>query len=78
MFWLVTRCRILPNGKSGMTRISARGKPPGSQNPTLLRTGDNPNEVIILFEASDLGKARAFASSADLRETTAVTEIRPC
>jgi hypothetical protein len=34
----------------------------------LLRNADNPNEVVILFETSDLDKARAFASSADLRE----------
>ena len=32
----------------------------------VFRNADNPNEVIMLFEASDLGKARAFASSADL------------
>jgi hypothetical protein len=34
----------------------------------LARSADNPNEVILLFEARDLGKARAFASSADLKQ----------
>jgi hypothetical protein len=34
----------------------------------LLRNADNPNEVIMLFEASDLDKARALASSSDLRQ----------
>jgi hypothetical protein len=34
----------------------------------VLRNADNPNEVFVLFEASDLDKARAFASSADLRQ----------
>jgi hypothetical protein len=34
----------------------------------LSRNADNPNEVILLFEAKDLGKARAFASSADLKK----------
>jgi predicted nucleic acid-binding protein len=29
----------------------------------VLRNADNPNEVFVLFEASDLDKARAFASS---------------
>lgn len=35
----------------------------------LFRGVDAPNETIIVFEAADLGKARAFAASADLRET---------
>lgn len=35
----------------------------------LLRGADVPNEVIIVFEAADLAKARAFANSTDLRET---------
>jgi len=34
----------------------------------LLRNADNPNEVVLLFEASDLGKARAFACSTDLKQ----------
>jgi len=34
----------------------------------LWRNADHPNEVLLLFEASDLGKAHAFASSADLRQ----------
>jgi hypothetical protein len=34
----------------------------------LLRNADDPNEVILLFEADDLQKAREFAASADLRE----------
>jgi hypothetical protein len=35
----------------------------------LFRSAGNPNEVVILFEAKDLNRARAFADSADLRET---------
>ena len=34
----------------------------------LFRNADNPNEVILLFETSDLAKARVFASSDDLRQ----------
>lgn len=34
----------------------------------LLRSADDPNEVVILFEAQDLSQARAFAASADLRQ----------
>jgi hypothetical protein len=29
---------------------------------------DDPNDLTLLFEASDLPKAKAFAESADLRE----------
>lgn len=34
----------------------------------LLRSADDPNEVIALFEVQDLDRAKAFAASADLRE----------
>ena len=33
----------------------------------ILRGLDNPNEVVLLFEIGDVAKARAFASSADLK-----------
>lgn len=35
----------------------------------LLRGAHDPNEVILLFEARDLDRAKAFAESVDLRET---------
>lgn len=35
----------------------------------VLRDDDNPNEVVVLFEAEDLKRAKAFAESADLRQT---------
>ena len=34
----------------------------------LLRGANDPNEVILVFEAADLNRARAFAESAELRE----------
>jgi len=34
----------------------------------LLRNADDPNEIVILFEAQDLNRAKTFAESADLRE----------
>jgi hypothetical protein len=33
----------------------------------ILRGIDNPNEVVILFEASDVAKARTFVSSPGLK-----------
>jgi hypothetical protein len=34
----------------------------------LLRSADDANEIVILFEVEDLNRARTFAASADLRE----------
>ena len=34
----------------------------------LLRSADNPNEVVLMFEAHDLSLAKAFAASAELRD----------
>ena len=34
----------------------------------LLRSDNEPNEVILLFEARDPNRAKAFAESTDLKE----------
>ena len=34
----------------------------------LLRSADDANEIVILFELQDLNRGKAFAASADLRE----------
>jgi heme-degrading monooxygenase HmoA len=44
-------------------------KASGSKKAHLFRNADNPNELIILFEWDDLGKARNFARSEDLIKT---------
>ena len=41
----------------------------GLTEKQLLRGAQEPNEVILLFEAKDLNRAKTFAESADLRET---------
>jgi heme-degrading monooxygenase HmoA len=40
----------------------------GLKEEHLLRNVEDPNEVILLFSAQDLNKAKAFAVSDDLRE----------
>ena len=40
----------------------------GLKEEHLLRNVDDPNEVIVLFSAEDLEKAKAFAASGDLRQ----------
>jgi len=41
----------------------------GLKEEHLLRSNDNPNEVVLLFSAEDLNKAKQFAASDDLRQT---------
>jgi heme-degrading monooxygenase HmoA len=48
---------------------AATRKASGSKKAHLFRNADNPNEIIILFEWDDLGKARSFARSDDLVKT---------
>ena len=43
-------------------------KAAGLTEQELMRNADDPNDLVLLFEASDLGKARAFANSADLKQ----------
>lgn len=40
----------------------------GLSQKSLLRSVSDPNEVVLLFAAKDLRKARAFVASDDLRE----------
>jgi hypothetical protein len=35
----------------------------------LLRGASDANEVVLLFQATDLSRAKAFAESPDLRQT---------
>lgn len=40
----------------------------GLKEKELLRDLDDPNHVVVLFEVSDLAKAREFTESASLRD----------
>jgi heme-degrading monooxygenase HmoA len=44
-------------------------KAAGSKGGRLFRSEKDPNEVVILFEWGDLGKAHKFVESDDLRQT---------
>ncbi len=39
----------------------------GLTNPRVYRSADDPNEVVVLFDAQDLGKSKEFVSSPDLK-----------
>ncbi len=40
----------------------------GLKEEHLFRDADDPNEVLLLFSAEDLDKAKAFTTSDDLRQ----------
>jgi hypothetical protein len=47
----------------------SRRQQAGVKEVHLWHADQDPNDVTLLFEASDLPKAKAFAESADLRQT---------
>jgi heme-degrading monooxygenase HmoA len=55
--------------KPNYDQHAATRKASGSKKAHLFRNADDPNELIILFEWDDLGKARNFARSEDLIKT---------
>lgn len=63
------KVRSFPEWKAGYDAHLPKRVDAGLTEKHLLRGADDPNEVILLFEARDLNRARAFAESADLRET---------
>ena len=54
--------------KRGYDAHLPRRNEAGLTEKYLLQSADNPNEVVVLFEAKDLDRAKAFAESADLRD----------
>ena len=40
----------------------------GIKSGWLMRSADNPNEIILYFEVEDVARARQFAQSDNLRE----------
>ena len=47
----------------------------GLKEEMLLQNADHKNEVILLFSAADLQKARAFADSPELRQAMQVAGV---
>jgi len=61
--------RDFSDWKSGYDAHLPKRVEAGLTEKHLLRGATDANEVIVLFEAQDLDRAKAFAESADLRET---------
>ena len=47
----------------------------GSQGVQLLRNADDPNELMVLMEWDEVGRAKQFAGSDDLRQAMAQAGI---
>jgi len=47
----------------------------GLTNPRLFCSADDPGEVVILFDAADLGAAKAFVGSAELQSAMAAAGV---
>ena len=63
------KVRDFPEWKRGYDAHLPKRAEAGLIEKHLLRGAHDSNEVVILFEAEDLSRAKAFAESADLRET---------
>ena len=56
-------------------RHASAQKSAGLSNPRVFRSSDDPNEVVIFFDANDAAKAKYFAASPDLKSTMAKAGI---
>ena len=62
------RVRDFSEWKRGYDTHLPKRAEAGLTEKHLLRGANDPNEVVLLFEAKDLDRAKAFVESADLRE----------
>jgi heme-degrading monooxygenase HmoA len=71
MVELIVRHKVQDYGrwKPLFDEHGAKRKAAGSKGGRLFRSEKDPNEVVILFEWEDLGKAHKFTESEDLRQT---------
>ena len=69
--YLLVRHKVkdFPEWKLGYDTHRPERVKAGLTEKYLLRGAQDPNEVILLFEAQDINRAKAFAESADLRVT---------
>jgi hypothetical protein len=63
------KVRDFSEWKRGYDAHLPRRAEAGLTEKHLLRGANDSNEVVLLFQAKDINRAKAFAESADLRET---------
>ena len=47
----------------------AQQKAAGLSHPRVMRSADDKNEIVVIFDDMDTKKAKEFGASADLKET---------
>ena len=62
------KLRDFKTWKTGYDAHQPKRTEAGLKEKYLLHNSEDANEVVILFEAQDLNRAKAFAASADLLE----------
>jgi hypothetical protein len=62
------KVRDFKSWKAGYDAHQPKRVEAGLTEKYLLRNSDDPNEIVALFEAQDLNRAKEFAASAELRE----------
>ena len=69
--YLLVRHKVndFPKWKRGYDDHITKRSEAGLTEKHLLRSVLDKNEVVLLFEAKDLDRAKAFVDSAELRET---------
>ncbi|MDB5406232.1 MAG: hypothetical protein JWL84_1144 [Rhodospirillales bacterium] len=53
--------------QSGFARGEKMRNDAGVTNPRMYRDSENPNEVLVLFDAKNAQQATAFANSEDVK-----------
>ena len=62
------KVRDFKTWKAGYDAHQPKRAEAGLSEKYVLRSSDDPNEVVLLFAAQDMSRAKAFGASADLRE----------
>ena len=63
------KVRDFSEWKSGYDAHLPKRTEAGLSEKHLLRSASDANEVVLLFQAEDLSRAKTFAESPDLRQT---------
>jgi hypothetical protein len=64
-----------PSWKQAYDAHAAARNAAGLKEERLLHNVDKKNEVVLLFSASDLKKAKEFGASSDLRQAMQVAGV---
>jgi len=67
---MIIRHKVSDYGKwrPAFDQHAAMQKAAGLNNPRVLRSADDKNEIVIIFDTTDTKKAKEFASSSNLKE----------